>query len=209
MMPLLKRDFYQIRISYLFSLLVVALSQIGFIVSLINGDPDLEGLVFLTLIVGSMFSVSGYNSYTEDLNTNFTEYIRSMPISTKDYGTSKILISILPSVIVVSLLMIFFSIVSDIKINMFMLWAILFLISLNIGLGSLDMLLKFGKNSKMARNFILVVVIIILLSFFGGFFTENAIKTIINPIVLIILMAIFILLLLLFKSIWKREMENY
>ncbi len=209
MMPLLKRDFYQIRISYLFSLLVVALSQIGFIVSLINGDPDLEGLVFLTLIVGSMFSVSGYNSYTEDLNTNFTEYIRSMPISTKDYGTSKILISILPSVIVVSLLMIFFSIVSDIKINMFMLWAILLLISLNIGLGSLDMLLKFGKNSKMARNFILVVVIIILLSFFGGFFTENAIKTIINPIVLIILMAIFILLLLLFKSIWKREMENY
>lgn len=209
MIPILKRDLYQIKKTYIASLLVVAISQIGFIISLISGDPDLEGLVFLTLIVGTMFSVSGYNSYTEDLNTNFSEYVHSLPISTKDYGTSKILISILPSVIVVSLLMIFFSIMADIEINVFMLWAVLLLISLNIGLGSLDILLKFGKNSKISRNFILVTVVLILLSFFGGFFTEEVIRKIINPIVLVILMVLFILLLLLFKKIWKREMEIY
>lgn len=207
MKALLKRDFYQLSKNFLFALGIIVLSQIRVIISIFNGYADIESLVFFTIVVGMLFGSAGYASYTNDLDSRFTEYVLSMPISLKDYGTEKILLSIIPSTFIISIIMFVFKLNVKTQLNVFLLWAILLLFSLIIGIGALVLLIKFGKNSKVARNILMVVFMIALLSFFAGFFAAKKISLFLNYYVLGILMIAFVLIIILYKKMWQKEME--
>ncbi|MET3618339.1 hypothetical protein ABID14_001978 [Peptoniphilus olsenii] len=207
MIALMKRDFYQLKHSYALGLGILLFSQMNFLLSLFNGDVDMDNLIFFTLICGILFASNGFSSYLVDLNTDFDEYIKTMPISLDDYGTSKILSSVMPTVIVISLVMIVFKLKTDIAINVFLLWAILVLISLDIGIGALTILVKFGSRSTIAKNILMVFFAILLFSFFGGLLTENNVIKITNLYTLAIVMAVFVIVLLLFKKVWNYEMR--
>lgn len=207
MKAILKRDFYQIRKSFLLAFGIIVLSQLQVIIGLIRGHVELDALIFFTMINGMMFASTGYGSYSNDLNTKFLEYMRSMPISLEDYGTEKILLSVIPSTFIISIIMLVFSLRIKTDMNVFLLWAILLLLSLIIGISALVLLVKFGKNSKIARNLLMVVFMIALLSFFAGYFTVQKISLFLNYYVLGILMIAFILILILYKKMWKKEME--
>lgn len=208
MIALMKRDFYQLKQSYLLGLGILLFSQMNFLLSLFNGNVDMDNLIFVTLICGILFASNGFSSYLIDLNTDFDEYIKTMPISINDYGTSKILSSVMPTVIVISLVMIVFKLKTDIAINVFLLWSILVLISLDIGIGALTILVKFGSRSTIAKNTILVFFAILLFSFFGGVLSENNVIKITNVYTLAIVMAVFVIVLLLFKKAWNYEMRT-
>lgn len=207
MIALMKRDFYQLKHSYALGLGILLFSQMNFLLSLFNGDVDMDNLIFFTLICGILFASNGFSSYLVDLNTDFDEYIKTMPISLDDYGTSKILSSVMPTVIVISLVMIVFKLKTDIAINVFLLWAILVLISLDIGISALTILVKFGSRSTIAKNILMVFFAILLFSFFGGLLTENNVIKITNLYTLAIVMAVFVIVLLLFKKVWNYEMR--
>lgn len=208
MIALMKRDFYQLKQSYLLGLGILLFSQMNFLLSLFYGNVDMDNLIFVTLICGILFASNGFSSYLIDLNTDFDEYIKTMPISINDYGTSKILSSVMPTVIVISLVMIVFKLKTDIAINVFLLWSILVLISLDIGIGALTILVKFGSRSTIAKNILLVFFAILLFSFFGGILSENNVIKITNVYTLAIVMAVFVIVILLFKKAWNYEMRT-